>query len=201
MPPVFAGGATGCVTRSTALRACFPWASFSSLVPLTGVETQVSMGAYRPYHKTLYWHLLQCGDFRTFRNPTHFTFFMFSHVFMHFAFSHVFTHFAFSHSHIFCALTCTTTHLPRIHCILFTCPVLILQGPLVRISLCFTHITSYMSLHSIYVHLSPYVFILHHHCTFSTTYLAPSPGNSLSMLTCQRIVGGFYCTSLLSLTH
>jgi hypothetical protein len=118
-----------------------------------------------------------------------------------FVFLHVFAHFAFLHSRVFCALTRATACLPRIHCIPFTCPVLILQGPLVHISLCFTHITSYMSLHSIYVHLSRYVFILHHPCTFSATYSALSPGNSLSMLTRQCIVGGFYCTSLLSLTH
>jgi hypothetical protein len=58
-------------------------------------------------------------------------------IFMHFAY------FMFSHFHalrVFRALTCTITCLPRIHCIPFTCPVLILQGPLVHILLYFTHI-------------------------------------------------------------
>jgi hypothetical protein len=53
----------------------------------------------------------------------------------------------------------------------------------------------------IYVHLSCYVFTLHHPCTFSATYLAPNPGNSLNMLTCQRRVRVFHFTSLPSLTH
>jgi hypothetical protein len=43
----------------------------------------------------------------------------------------------------------------------------------------------------IYAHLSHYVFILHHPCMFSATYSAPRPGNSLNMLTCQRIVRSF----------
>jgi hypothetical protein len=66
------------------------------------------------------------------------------------------------------------------------------------VSLALHHICLYIP---VYVHLSHYVFILHHPCTFSTTYLALSPGNSLSMLTRQHIVGGFYRTSLPSLTH
>jgi hypothetical protein len=129
---------------------------------------------------------------RTFHNPTQFVICTLRYL-VGFAFPHI------SHSRVFCALTCTTTHLPGIHHILFTCPVLILQGPLMHISLCFTYITSYISLHSHYVHLSHYVFILHHPCTFSATYLALRPGNLLSMLTCQHIVGGFYGTSLPSL--
>jgi hypothetical protein len=105
--------------------------------------------------------LLQCSDFRGFCTFCIFCIFAFSHIshfriphafcdLTHFAF-HVLTylaHFMFSHSRVFCALTRATTCLPRIHPILFACPVLILQGPLVCISLCFTRITSYMSLHS-----------------------------------------------------
>jgi len=60
------------------------------------------------------------------------------------------------------------------------------------VSLAFHHICLCIP---IYVHLSHYVFILHHPCTFSATYSAPRPGNSLSMLTRQRIVRGFYWTS------
>jgi len=63
----------------------------------------------------------------------------------HFAFSRILR---ISHSRVFCASTCATARLPGIHRIPFACPVLILQGPLVRISLCFTRIPSYMSLHS-----------------------------------------------------
>jgi hypothetical protein len=75
-----------------------------------------------------------------------------------------------------------------------------------KVHWCIFHFVS-LALHHIclhipiYVHLSRYVFILHHPCMFSATYSAPSPGNSLSMLTCQRIVGGFYFTSLPSLRH
>jgi len=53
-----------------------------------------------------------------------------------------------SHSRIFRILTCATARLPGIHRIPFACPVLILQGPLVRISLGFTCVISHMSLHS-----------------------------------------------------
>jgi hypothetical protein len=112
---------------------------------------------------TLHCHTFRVSDtlhfcashiLHAFCNPTQFTFcalayltcFVFSHI-SHFAFLHI-SHFTFSHSRIFCALTRATACLPRIHHIPFTCPVLILQGPLVHISLCFTHITSYMSLHS-----------------------------------------------------
>jgi len=63
----------------------------------------------------------------------------------HLAFSRILR---ISHSRVFCASTCATARLPGIHRIPFACPVLILQGPLVRISLCFTRIPSYMSLHS-----------------------------------------------------
>jgi len=96
---------------------CAVWHSYCQTV----VETQVSMGAYRPYCKTLYWTCCSMAIF--------FRIFPFLH---------------FCASCIFCA----TMRLPRIHHIPFACPVLILQGPLVRISLCFIHITSYMSLHS-----------------------------------------------------
>jgi len=146
-----------------------------------GVETQVSMGAYRPYCKTLYWTccsavifaILHIFAYFTFRALTYLAHFAFSHIShltycMHFVIphsscfcifcisctciSHTFRVFAhsciFTHSRIFHALTHATVHLPRICRIPFTCPVLILQGPLVCISLCFTHITSYMSLHS-----------------------------------------------------
>jgi len=88
----------------------------------------------------------------------------------HFAFSAYFAHFAFprisciSHSHIFHASTCATTRLPGIHRILFACPVLILQGPLVRISLGFTCIISHMSLHS---HLCPFISL----CVYITSPL------------------------------
>jgi len=131
----------------------------------TAVETQVSMGTYRPYHKTLYWtccsaatfaifaishilhfthsHILCVSHFHIFRNPTHFAFCALTYL----AFSHI-SHFTFSHSRVFCALTHATARFPRICRIPFTCPILILQGPLVRISLCFTRITSDMSLHS-----------------------------------------------------
>jgi hypothetical protein len=68
--------------------------------------------------------------------------------FLHFAFLRILHILQSSHSRVFRTLTCTTMCLPRIHRILFTCPVLILQGPLVHISLCFTCIISYMSLHS-----------------------------------------------------
>jgi hypothetical protein len=146
----------------------------------TVVETQVSMGVYRPYRKTLYWTCCSTATFaifafshisrfhashifhafcisdtsrfrashilRTFHDPTQFAFCVLTYL-AHFVFSHI-SHFAFSHSRIFRALTRATAHLPRIHRIPFACPVLILQGPLVRISLCFTCITSYMSLHS-----------------------------------------------------
>jgi len=153
------------------------------------VETQVSMGAYRPYCKTLYWtcwsavtfaifalscilrfciycvfcvfvffacfafqiprafcisdslHFHASPILRTFRDPTQFVIRALAYL-VGFVFPHI------SHSCIFRAWTCATARLLGIHCIPFACPVLILQGPLVRISLCFTRITSYMSLHS-----------------------------------------------------
>jgi len=83
---------------------------------------------------------------RTFCDPTQFIFHALAYL-VGFVFPRI-SHFAFLHSHIFCALTCATPCLPGIHCIPFACPVLILQGPLVRISLCFTCIISHMSLHS-----------------------------------------------------
>jgi len=69
-----------------------------------------------------------------------------------------------------------------------------------KVHWCISHLVSLALYHicpciHIYVHLSHYVFILHHPCTFSATYSAPRPGNSLSMLTRQRIVRGFYYTS------
>jgi len=119
--------------------------------------------------------LLKRGDLRNFRNFAHFAF-QIPRVFrafcvsdsLHFHASHIlrtfhdptqfviraltylagFMFLHISHSRVFHTLTCATTHLPGIHCIPFACPVLILQGPLVHISLCFTRITSYMSLHS-----------------------------------------------------
>jgi len=77
----------------------------------------------------------------TFCDPTQFIIHALAYL-AGFAFLHI------SHSCIFCTLTCATARLPGIHHIPFTCPVLILRGPLVHISLCFTRITSYMSLHS-----------------------------------------------------
>jgi hypothetical protein len=66
-----------------------------------------------------------------------------------------------------------------------------------KVHWCVSHLVSLVLYHicpciHIYVHLSHYVFILHHPCMFSTTYSAPRPGNSLSMLTRQCIVRGFY---------
>jgi hypothetical protein len=122
------------------------------------------------------------------RNPTQFVIHALTYL-AGFAFPHI------SHSRVFRASTCATARLPGIHRIPFTCLVLILQGPLVRISLCFTCITSYMSLHS---HLCSFISLcvyITSPCMFSATYLAPRPGNSLSMLTRQRIVRGFYFTS------
>jgi len=136
------------------------------------VETQISMGTYRPYRKTLYWTCCSAAIFAYFAFCiSHFRIIHISHFSRishishisrfhssHFVHSHILwvsrfrvfhiSHFMFSHSCIFCALTHATARLPRIHRIPFACPVLILQGPLVRISLCFTRITSYMSLHS-----------------------------------------------------
>jgi hypothetical protein len=83
---------------------------------------------------------------RAFCDPTQFVFHTLTYL-VGFAFPHI-LHFAFLHSRVFHALTYATACLPRIHRIPFTCPVLILQDPLVHISLCFTCITSYMSLHS-----------------------------------------------------
>jgi len=77
----------------------------------------------------------------TFRDPTQFIIRTLAYL-AGFTFPHIL------HSRVFRTLTCATARLPGIHRILFACPVLILQGPLVRISLCFTRITSYMSLHS-----------------------------------------------------
>jgi hypothetical protein len=78
-----------------------------------------------------------------------------------FAFPHIS---CISHSRVFRASTCATAHLPGIHCIPFACPVLILQGPLVHISLCFTRITSYISLHS---HLCSFISL----CVYITSPL------------------------------
>jgi len=175
------------------------------------VETQVSMGAYRPYCKTLYWSCWRAATFANFafsrfcafRIFAHITHFAFSHI-SHISHSHVFrtfhvsdssrfrashelctsrvpTQFAIctlaylvgfafscilriSHSHVFRASTCATARLPGIHRIPFTCPVLILQGPLMHISLCFTRIPSYMSLHS---HLCSFISL----CVYITSPL------------------------------
>jgi hypothetical protein len=69
-----------------------------------------------------------------------------------------------------------------------------------KVHWCVSHLVSLALYHicpciHIYVHLSHYVFILHHPCMFSATYSALRPGNSLGMLTRQRIVRGFYGTS------
>jgi hypothetical protein len=100
-----------------------------------------------------------------------FTYLTFSHI-SHFHISHIFTYLTFSHIshfhtncifhalHVFCTLMYATMHLPRIHRTLFACPVLVLQGPLVHISLCFTHIISYISLHiHLYSLISLFVYI------------------------------------------
>jgi len=85
---------------------------------------------------------------RAFCDPTQFAFCALAYLacFAFLCILHI-LHFAFLHSCVFCALTHATAHLPRIRHIPFACPVLILQGPLVHISLCFIRITSYMSLH------------------------------------------------------
>jgi len=94
---------------------------------------------------------------RTSRNPTQFVIHALAYL-TGFAFPHI------SHSRVFRASTCATAHLPGIHRISFACPVLILQGPLVRISPCFTRITSYMSLHS---HLCSFISL----CVYITSPL------------------------------
>jgi len=136
---------------------------------------------------------------RTFRDPTQFVFRALTYL-MGFAFPCI-SHFAFSHSRVFVlwhVLPCTS-----LGSIAFRSHVLSSSSKVHR---CVFHFVS-LALHhiflciSIYVHLSHYVFILHHPCTFSTTYLAPRPGNLLSMLTHQRIVGDLGGTSLPSLTH
>jgi hypothetical protein len=75
-----------------------------------------------------------------------------------------------------------------------------------KVHWCIFHFVSLASYHlclciPIYVHLSHYVFTLHHPCMFSATYSALSPGNSLSMLTHHCRVRGFHFTSLPPLTH
>jgi hypothetical protein len=94
---------------------------------------------------------------RTSCNPTQFIIRALAYL-AGFTFPHI------SHSRIFHASTCATARLPWIHRIPFACPVLILQGPLVRISLCFTCITSYMSLHS---HLCSFISL----CVYITSPL------------------------------
>jgi hypothetical protein len=69
-----------------------------------------------------------------------------------------------SHSRVFRVSTCATMRLPGIHRIPFACPVLILQGPLVRISLGFTRVISHMSLHS---HLCSFISL----CVYITSPL------------------------------
>jgi hypothetical protein len=93
----------------------------------------------------------------TSRDPTQFVIRALAYL-VGFAFPHI------SHSRVFCASTCTTPRLPGIHRFPFACPVLILQGPLVHISLCFTRITSHMSLHS---HLCSFISL----CVYITSPL------------------------------
>jgi hypothetical protein len=131
---------------------CLPDLWLAPLCPFhfTSVETQVFMGMYRPYCTTLYWHLLQCSHLHNFHIFTYLVHFALSHFcsFCVFAFSCMLHISCSLRSRIFfCTLTCTTVRLPRVHRIPFAYPVLILQGPLVCILLCFTHIISYMSLH------------------------------------------------------
>jgi hypothetical protein len=104
---------------------------------------------------------ISCSHFfRAFRVPTQFAIRALTYL-AGFAFLRILR---ISHSRVFHASTCTTAHLPGIHRIPFACPVLILQGPLVRISLGFTCIISHMSLHS---HLCPFISL----CVYITSPL------------------------------
>jgi hypothetical protein len=95
------------------------------------------------------------------------------------------------------ALLCTS-----LGSIAFHSHVLCLSSKVHWCVFCFVSLTLYhiCLCISIYVHLSRYLFILHHPWMFSTTYLVLSPGDSLSMLTCQHI-GRFLLTSLPSPAH
>jgi hypothetical protein len=112
--------------------------------------------------------LLQCGDFHVFHVFCILAFFALWHVLLHASLGSI----------AFCLHVLSSSS--KVHWCVFH-----------FVSLALHHICLYFP---IYVHLSCYVFILHHPRTFSATYSALSPGNSLSMLTCQCIVGGFYLT-------
>jgi len=168
-----------------------------------------------------YSHFRAFRIYRVFRIFAHFTYFMFQipRIFAHL------TNYAqlaiphssqFAHSHIsqashsrafriFCILVFFAFRhaLPRasLGSIAFRSHVLSSSS---KVHWCVSHLVSLALYHicpciHIYVHLYHYVFILHHPCMFSATYSAPRPGNSLSMLTRQRIVRSFYWTSLPSL--
>jgi len=177
-----------------------------------GVETQVSMGAYRPYCKTLYWTCWSMVTFAIFAlshisRILHFRFLAFScisHI-AHISRSHTvhILHTCISHRFRISAFFALWHALPHtsLGSIAFRLHVLSSSS---KVHWCVFHFVSLALYHiclciPIYVHLSRYVFILHHPCTFSATYSALRPGNSLSMLTRQHIVGGFYFTSLPSL--
>jgi hypothetical protein len=135
----------------------------------------------------------------TFCNPTQFVFCALAYL-VGFTFPRI-SHFVFLHSRIF-ALWHVLPH-ASLGSITFCSHVLFLSS---KVHWCIFHFVSLALYHiclciPIYVHLSHYVFILHHPCMFSATYSAPRPGNLLSMLIRQRIVGGFWGTSLPSLTH
>jgi len=161
-------------------------------------------------------HVFRILRVRTFRVFTHVTFphiSRFQHIlhFSRFRASRVSAHFAFPRisrfraSRVFHILTFFTLQhaLPRasLGSIAFRLHVLSSSS---KVHWCVSHLVSLALYHicpciPIYVHLSHYVFILHHPCMFSTTYLAPRPRNSLSMLTRQCIERGFYFTTLPSL--
>jgi hypothetical protein len=142
---------------------------------------------------------------------THFTFQIprvFTHLtnYAHLAIPHSLQ---FTHSHI---SQVSHSHAFRVFCILafFAFQHVLLRASLGSIAFCshvlfssskvhwcVSHLVSLALYHicpciHIYVCLSHYVFILHHPCMFSATYLAPRPGNSLSMLIRQRIVRVFF---------
>jgi hypothetical protein len=100
-------------------------------------------------------HFRASHELCTSHNPTQFA------ICAGFAFSRISR---ISHSHVFRISACATVRLPGVHHILFTCPVLILQGPLVHISLGFTRVISHMSLHS---HLCSFISL----CVYITSPL------------------------------
>jgi hypothetical protein len=84
----------------------------TSLVQVSGrgVETQVSMGAYRPYRKTSYWTCCSAADFRV---STHFAVSYILHI-LHFrVFMHLiyFTHLAYFAHFAFCILHFHALHI------------------------------------------------------------------------------------------